>query len=191
MNAALAWIFIRRLSLLAAGRNSRAQESIGNPYITSWRVALECSWECQTCEACSRSQDRHEKRDLRDLTRYRTMLVQERVRVVSRMQKVLEAIVEGHADPETMAQLARGRLRNKLPQLEKALTGLVRDHHRFFISMQLTHIDFLDEHQICEMACSQPPCGTNSGEAIPVKAQEAVFLLSTIPGVDKTTNDVV
>lgn len=164
------------------------------------------------------------QRDLRDLTRYRTKLVQERVRVVSRVQKVLEcaniklssvatnifgmsgramleAIVEGHADPEAMAQLAKGRLRNKLPQLEKALTGLVRDHHRFLISMQLTHIDFLDEqivsisteieHQICEMDCSQPPGSTNSGEAIPVKAQEAVLLLSTIPGVDKTTAELI
>jgi len=149
------------------------------------------------------------QQDLRDLTRYRTKLLQERVRVVSRVQKVLEcaniklssvatnifgmsgramleAIVEGHADPETMVQLAKGRLRNKLPQLEKALTGLVCDHHRFLISMQLTHIDFLDEqivsisteieHQICEMDCSQPPFGTNSGEAIPESSGSSAFV---------------
>ena len=59
---------------------------------------------------------------------------------------MLEAIVDGEADPETMAQLAKGRMRSKLPELEKALTGVVREHHRFLLAKQLAHMDFLDEH---------------------------------------------
>ena len=108
------------------------------------------------------------QRDLRDLTRYRTQLVQERNREVNRVQGVLEraniklasvatdvmgvsgraivaALVEGQADPATMAELAKGRLRSKMPLLEPALTGLVRDHHRQLLTLQLAHIDFLDE----------------------------------------------
>src|SRR5215468_4658378 len=84
------------------------------------------------------------QRDVRDLTRYRTKLVQERAREVNRVQGVLEraniklasvvsdvmgvssrailaALVDGRADPATMAELARGRLRSKLPLLEQAL----------------------------------------------------------------------
>src|SRR5688572_14923533 len=91
-----------------------------------------------------------DQRDLRDLTRYRTKLIQERSREVSRVQGVLEranikwasvaadilgmsgramlaALIEGRVDPATMATLAHGRLRSKIPLLEQALTGLVRD----------------------------------------------------------------
>jgi transposase len=108
------------------------------------------------------------QRDVRDLTRYRTKLVQERVREVNRLQGVLEraniklasvasdimgvsgramleALIAGKADPATMADLAKRRMRAKLPLLEQALTGVVRDHHRQLLAMQLAHIDFLDE----------------------------------------------
>ena len=108
------------------------------------------------------------QRDLRDLTRYRRNLVQERARVVNRLQKVLEhaniklasvasdvmgvsgrqmlaALVEGGSEPELMAELAKGRLRNKMDELVKALTGVVRPHHRFMLAQHLGHIDFLDE----------------------------------------------
>jgi transposase len=93
------------------------------------------------------------QRDLRDLTRSRTTLVQERVREVNRVQGVreranitlasvisevmgvsgrarLEALIARRATPATMAALARRRLRTKVPLLEHALTGLVHDHHR-------------------------------------------------------------
>jgi transposase len=109
-----------------------------------------------------------EQRDWRDLTRDRTTLVQEHSREVNRVQGVLEraniklaavatdimgvsarallaALVEGRADPATMAELAKRRMRSKMPLLEQALTGLVRDHHRQLLAMQLAHIDFLDE----------------------------------------------
>jgi transposase len=108
------------------------------------------------------------QRDLRDLTRYRTKLVQERSREVNRVQGVLEraniklasvatdimgvsgrailaALIAGRADAGTMAELAKGRLRTKSPLLEQALTGLMRDHHRRLLTFQLAHIDFLDE----------------------------------------------
>src|SRR5207245_5142078 len=108
------------------------------------------------------------QRDLRDLTRYRTKLVQERVREVNRVQGVLEraniklasviadimgvsgramleALIAGRADPATMAALAKRRMRSKIPVLEQALTGTVRDHHRRLLTLQLAHIDFLDE----------------------------------------------
>ncbi|MCB0255251.1 MAG: IS110 family transposase, partial [Anaerolineae bacterium] len=94
------------------------------------------------------------QRDLRDLTRQRTNLVRDRATMVNRLQKVLEwaniklssvasdvtgvsgramleAIVAGQADPALLKELAKGRLRGKRDALEQALTGVVRDHHRF------------------------------------------------------------
>jgi transposase len=108
------------------------------------------------------------QRDLRDLTRYRTKLVQERGREGNRVQGVLEratsqlgavatnifgvsgrallaAWIEGRTAPATLAELARGRLRRQIPLLEHALTGLVRDHHRRLLTIQRAHLDFLDE----------------------------------------------
>jgi transposase len=108
-----------------------------------------------------------EQRDLRDLTRDRTPLGQERTREVNRVPGVLEranitlasvaseimgvsgrallaAVLEGRAEPATMAALATGRLRRKMPVLEQALTGLVRDHHRQVLALQWAHRDFLE-----------------------------------------------
>jgi transposase len=102
------------------------------------------------------------QRDLRDLTRYRTNLVEERARMVNRVQKLLEtaniklasvatdvlgvsgrrmlaALVAGENDAAVMAELAKGRLRTKMPELQKALTGVVDDHHRFLLAQQLAH----------------------------------------------------
>ena len=108
------------------------------------------------------------QRALRELTRYRSKLMQERARTVNRVQKLLEGaniklasvvsdiqgvsaqamlqrIAAGETDAEALAQLARGRLRKKIEALEKALTGVVQPHHRFLLAKQLAHIDFLDE----------------------------------------------
>jgi transposase len=97
------------------------------------------------------------QRDLRELTRYRTTLIHERASEVNRLQKVLEganiklssvatdilgksgreilqALVGGTSDSAALAQLARGRLREKLPQLEQALAGQFSAHHRFLIT---------------------------------------------------------
>jgi transposase len=121
------------------------------------------------------------QRDLRDLTRQRTNLVQDRARVVNRLQKVcewsniklsavatditgvsaramLEAILAGHTNPQTLAELARGRLRTKRNELERALTGVVRAPHRFLLAQHLMQIDFLDE----QIALLDEQIGTNA-----------------------------
>ena len=58
---------------------------------------------------------------------------------------MLEALIAGRADPAAMAELAKRRMRSKIPVIEQALTGVVQDHHRQLLAMQLAHIDFLDE----------------------------------------------
>jgi transposase len=171
------------------------------------------------------------QRALRDMTRYRTTLVQERTRLVNRVQKLLEGaniklsavatdimgvsaramlaeIAAGQTDPVLMAELARGQLRAKIPELEKALTGIVLPHHRFLLVKQLAHIDFLDE-QVKEIsaeigrqleAMSRLPDGSESGMgqgieegSIPGESKppltwlEAIALLDTIPGVNQQT----
>lgn len=108
------------------------------------------------------------QRALRDLTRQRTNLVQERARVVNQLQKVLEwanikltavvtdvsgvsaramleALVGGQTDVTVLAEMARGRLRAKRAELEQALVGTVREHHAFMIAQHLAHLDFLEE----------------------------------------------
>jgi transposase len=108
------------------------------------------------------------QRALRDLTRQRTHLVQERASVVNRMQKVLEwaniklaavvtdvtgvsaramleALSAGQTDVTVLAELAQGRLRSKRAELEQALRGTLLEHHAFMIAQHLTHLDFLEE----------------------------------------------
>jgi transposase len=108
------------------------------------------------------------QRDLRDLTRQRTNLVQDRATVVNRLHKALEwanlklsavvsdvtgvsaramltAIVAGETAPAALAELAHGRLRAKRDLLAQALTGRVRDHQRFIIAEHLIQLDNLDE----------------------------------------------
>jgi transposase len=141
------------------------------------------------------------QRDLRDLTRYRTTLVRERARMVNRLQKVLEdanlklagvatdvmgvsgramleALLAGQTDTEQLAELAKGRLRKKIPQLKEALTGRVREHHRFLLSEQLSHIDYLDE-AIERLAAE-------IGERLR-PFEEEIRLLDTIPGINRQT----
>jgi transposase len=170
------------------------------------------------------------QRDVRDLTRYRTKLVQERAREVNRVQGVWEraniklasvvsnvmgvssrailaALVDGRADPATMAALARGRLRSKMPLWEQALRGLVREHHQQLLAMQLAHIDFLDDQiatlntTIAERLRALPPTETvpvpvaadepsagstpHVAAAVPLTFDQAIILLDTIPGVDR------
>ena len=107
-------------------------------------------------------------RELRDLLRYRKTIVQERADEVNRLQKVLEtanvklasvatdvlgksgrsmldALLGGQGDPQVLAELARGRLRAKLPDLRLALDGRVQPHHRVLLTRILAHIDFLEE----------------------------------------------
>jgi transposase len=142
---------------------------------------------------------------LRDLTRYQTKLTQERAREVQRLQKLLEsagvklesvvtdvtgksarqmieALIAGERDPEVLAQMARTRMRPKIPDLRKALLGRFDDHHALLARMHLDHIDSLaqmitrlDEEVDRHMAPF---------------AEQATRLLS-IPGVAKRSAEVV
>lgn len=137
-------------------------------------------------------------RELRELTRYRKTLVQERASEINRLQKVLEganlklaavatdilgksgrdmlnAVVAGQQDPQVLAALARGRLRPKIPELQRALEGRVKPHHRFLIEQILSHIDFLDQ-AIAKVYQEVERCLAPFAEAI--------TLLQTIPCIN-------
>jgi len=106
-------------------------------------------------------------RELRDLIRYRKRLIQAHTSECQRVQKVLEdagikldsvasdvlgvsgramlkALVEGERNPKVLAELAKGRLRAKIPQLHKALKGRFRQHHALMIRVALDHIEHLE-----------------------------------------------
>ena len=139
------------------------------------------------------------QRELRDLTRYRTSLVRERTAEANRLQKTLEganiklaavatdilgksgreilaALVAGTTDAAAMAELARGRLRDKIPELERALVGQVGTQQRFLVSEQLAHIDFL-EAAIARVSAEIVEC------LRPV--EEAITRLDAIPGIGR------
>jgi transposase len=107
-------------------------------------------------------------RELRDITRYRVQQTRDRSREVNRLQQVLEdsgvkvtsvltdvmgasgramveALVAGTTDPQVLADLARGKLRQKLPALQRALVGRFRPVHAFLLEQILAKIDYLDE----------------------------------------------
>lgn len=106
-------------------------------------------------------------RELRDLTRYRKRLIQDHTSECQRVQKTLEdagikldsvasdvlglsgrhmlrALVAGERNPEVLAEMALGRLREKIPRLREALRGRFREHHAVLIKMHLDHIDHLE-----------------------------------------------
>jgi transposase len=144
-------------------------------------------------------------RELRDLTRYRKALIQERTREAQRLQKVLEdagiklgtvasdvlgvsgramldALVSGTHDPAVLAELAKGRLRAKLPALREALEGRFRAHHALLLGELLAHLDYLDEaverlsNQVARVVAPFSPL---------------LALLITIPGVSQRTAEVL
>jgi transposase len=145
------------------------------------------------------------QRELRELTRFRSTFVKERANLINRVQKVLEsaniklasvltdidgvsgrdmlqALIEGAATPEAMAQLARGRLKAKREALELALEGRVRPHHRFILQELLSQIESLDatitkfDEQIQEYC--RP-------------FEVMVERLDTIPGVARETAEII
>lgn len=145
------------------------------------------------------------QRELRDLTRYRNTFIRERVNLVNRVQKVLEdaniklasvassvmgvsgramlkALVEGQASAETMADLAQGRLRQKREQLTKALTGRMREHHRFVLTELLCQIDSLDETIERFTTEIQSRC---------IPFESAVTYLDSIPGVARHAAEMI
>jgi transposase len=144
-------------------------------------------------------------RELRDLTRQRGQLVGERASVSNRIQKVLEdaniklasvasdvlgvsgramiaALIGGETEPDRLADLARRRLRGKIPQLRQALTGHVTEHHRFMLRTLMDHVRHLDDlierlDQRIEEAMSP--------------FAKAVERLVTIPGVNRHAAEVI
>ncbi|HVA52752.1 MAG TPA: IS110 family transposase [Acidimicrobiales bacterium] len=144
-------------------------------------------------------------RQLRDLTRTRTAVVRERGREIQRLEKFLEdsgiklssvasdltgvsgramldALVAGERDPVVLADMAKRRLRSKLPELTEALTGRFNDHHAFLVKV---HLNLIDEH-------------SKAIEEITERIEEAMVpfasardLLVTIPGVSTKVADVI
>jgi len=145
------------------------------------------------------------QRDLRELTRYRSTFVRERATLVNRVQKVLEsasiklasvatnvmgisgramleAIVANQTSAQEMAELAKGRLREKREALAKALEGRVKPHHRFVLTELLCQIDSLDETIARFNAEIEAYCRP---------FEETVALLDTIPGVARATAEII
>jgi len=144
-------------------------------------------------------------RELRDLTRYRKRLTQTRTSEFQRIEKTLEdagikldivasdilgvsarlmfkALVRGERDPKVLAEMAKGPLRKKIPQLQQALRGRFRQHHALLIGMALDHAEFIDaaivslDLQIDELFRSH----TSETDVPFVQARDR---LVTIPGV--------
>jgi transposase len=169
-------------------------------------------------------------RDLRDLTRQRAVLVRQRAQVANRIEKVLEdanikltavasdvlgasgrdmiaALIAGGEDPERLADLARQRLRAKIPQLRQALHGRVSEPHRFQLRMlmeQVAHLDRQVGHYSDRIA---EVMGRPGGEAVgpgaggdgpggaeaagPPAAEEAARRLATVPGVGERSAQAI
>jgi transposase len=152
------------------------------------------------------------QRELRELTRYRVSLLRERAAELNRLQKtleganiklaavasdtlgvsgrrMLEALVAGGADAAALADLAKGRLRKKLPELERALTGRFGAHQRFLVAQQLAHVDDLDAAIAAldaEVAARLRPCAAEVArlDAIPGVGQRTAELLVAEVGTD-------
>jgi transposase len=144
-------------------------------------------------------------RELRDLTRYRKTVIEERTREVQRLEKVLEdagiklssvassilgvsgramldALVNGEADPVVLAGLARGKLRGKSADLQQALLGRFRAHHAILVREMLARIDAAE-------ATVARLCAEIEARLEPFRAQ--VELLMSIPGVGLRTAEVI
>jgi transposase len=140
------------------------------------------------------------QRELRDLTRQRRQLIQAKATVANRIQKVLEdaniklasvatdvlgvsgrdmleALIAGKENPQQLADLARRRLRAKIPQLQLALRGRVTDHHRFLLRLLMDELEHL-EGLIARLTA-------RITEVMAVPFAEAVQCLATIPGIDE------
>ena len=144
-------------------------------------------------------------RQLRDLTRARTAITRERGREVQRMEKLLEdagiklssvasdimgvsgrlmleALIQGQHDPAVLADLAKRRLRSKIPALTEALTGRFTEHHGFLARV---HLDLIDRHTIAIEEI------TARIEVVIEPFQGFRDLITTIPGIATVTADVI
>jgi transposase len=145
------------------------------------------------------------QRELRELTRHRSNVVARRTQCVNEVHRTLEGtnlklssvatdiigvsatemlqqLLAGQTDPKVLAELARGALRKKIPQLQKALQGTVRAHQQLILSQLLTDIAACDEQMLAlnaEIASRL------------VKAEELLGRLDEIPGVNRKVAEVV
>ena len=142
---------------------------------------------------------------LRDLTRYRKKLVEDRAKETQRIQKVLEdagiklesvvtdvmgkaarrmleALIAGERDPEVLADMALTRMRPRIPELRRALVGRFDEHHALMVSMHLAHIDHLGR-RIDRLDAEV--------DRVVAPFADQVRRLMTIPGVGKRTAEVV
>jgi transposase len=168
----------------------------------------DAAWLCQLLEAglLQRSFVPPKPiRALRNLTRYRKAQIGERAREVNRLHKLLEdtgikldcvasdilgasgramldALVAGTTDPRLLAELARGKLRAKIPALKEALEGRFDAQHGLIVSAILAHLDFLDEQIGLLSDAIEEQLAPFAG---------AVELLCTIPGVQRRTAESV
>jgi transposase len=145
------------------------------------------------------------QRQLRELTRHRTTLVQDRARIINRVQAVLEdaniklasvvteirgvsaramleALIAGQRDVDALADLARGRLRAKRAQLAEALQGYFTPHHSFLLTEYFSQMDYLDDAIDRVSAVIAQYLAAE---------QEAIALLDTIPGVSQRTAEIL
>jgi transposase len=147
------------------------------------------------------------QRELRDLTRYRATLIDERTRLVNRIHKVLEdtniklasvasdvlgvsgrdmlaALIAGKTDPEELAKLARGGLKEKLIELKAALAGHVTAHHRFMLEQLMDHLGHLES----QLATVSMRVRETIRPFLPPDREQQ---LDAIPGVNRRTIEVV
>jgi len=140
------------------------------------------------------------QRELRDLTRQRRQLIMAKASVANRIQKTLEdaniklasvatdvlgvsgrdmlrSIIAGQDDPEELAELARRRLRSKIPQLRLALRGRVSAHHRFLLKLLLEEVE---QHEAWIARITE-----RITEVMSAPFTEAVRCLASIPGIDE------
>jgi transposase len=144
-------------------------------------------------------------RELRDLTRNRTLLIRQRATLANRIQKVLEdaniklagvatdilgasgrdmirALIKGKTDPSELANLARQRLREKIPALQSALHGRVTEHHRFLLRSLLDQVGYLDQ-QIRRF--------DRRITKLMAPLHEAAQRLESIPGIARASAEVI
>ena len=146
-----------------------------------------------------------EIRELRELTRYRKTQSDARAREIQRLEKalqdaglkitsvastvwsmssreIIEALIKGERDPAVLAQMAKGRMRAKIPELEEALSGHFGAHHAILCRQIIDHIDFLD-HAIGKLT-----------EEITTRLapfEAAVTVVTSVPGISRTTAEVI
>jgi transposase len=144
-------------------------------------------------------------RQLRDLTRTRTTIVRERSREIQRLEKLLEdagiklssvaseitgvsgramleALVEGERDPVVLADMAKRKMRVKIPELTEALDGRFGDHHAFLVKL---HLNLIDQHTLAIEEL------TARIEVVNAPFRDARELMCTIPGISTLVADVI